>query len=78
MSQIPDGDNMSLLGPDDFDLDRKGRAKKHAKDLTPALRKTIDKWLEEPDDELVRKKLSDLVGPEEAQRLMLKRRKRRP
>jgi hypothetical protein len=34
---------MSLLGPDDFDLDRKGRKKKLAKDLSPAVAKEIEK-----------------------------------
>ncbi len=68
---------MSLLGPDDFDLDRKGRAKKHAQDMTPALRKLIDKWLNEPDEDLARRELTDLVGPEEARRLMLLRGKRK-
>ncbi|MHA1245899.1 MAG: hypothetical protein ACTSPE_00980 [Candidatus Thorarchaeota archaeon] len=69
---------MSLLGPDDFDLDRKGRAKKLAQDLSPALRKQIEKWLDEKDEELARRKLTDLVGPEEAQRLMdIRHRKRR-
>ncbi|MHA1654699.1 MAG: hypothetical protein ACTSYX_10285 [Candidatus Thorarchaeota archaeon] len=68
---------MSLLGPDDFDLDRKGRAKKLAQDLSPALRKQIEKWLDEKDEELARRRLTDLVGREEAQRLMDIRHKKR-
>ena len=34
---------MSLLGPDDFDLDRKGRKKKLAKDLSPAIVREIER-----------------------------------
>ncbi len=41
---------MSLLGPDDFWLGRKGRAKKLAKDLSPEIQKQIERWLDEMDD----------------------------
>jgi len=41
---------MSLLGPDDFGLGRKGRAKKLAKDLSPEVQKQIERWLDEMDD----------------------------
>ncbi len=68
---------MSLLGPDDFDLDKKGRAKKLAQDLSPALRKEVERWLAEPDEDRARRELTRLVGAEEAQRLMLLRGKRR-
>jgi hypothetical protein len=65
---------MSLLGPDDFDLDRKGRKKKLAKDLSPAVAKEIEKWLDREDDAEAFKKLAELVGPDEAKRLMARRR----
>ena len=64
---------MSLLGPDDFDLDRKGRKKKLAKDLSPAVRKEIEKWLDRQDDPEAFERLVDLVGYEEALRLVGKR-----
>ena len=66
---------MSLLGPDDFDLDRKGRKKKLAKDLSPAVAKEIEKWLDREDDPEAFKRVSELVGPEEAARLFARRRK---
>ena len=50
---------MSLLGPDDFDLDRKGRKKKLAKDLSPEVSKQIDRWLDKMDEEELLEKLSD-------------------
>lgn len=65
---------MSLLGPDDFDLDRKGRKKKLAKDLSPAVAKEIEKWLDREDDPESFRKLSDLVGPDEAARLIARHR----
>ncbi len=65
---------MSLLGPDDFDLDRKGRKKKLAKDLSPAVAKEIEKWLDKHDDPEAFKRVAELVGPEEAKRLFAKRR----
>lgn len=65
---------MSLLGPDDFDLDRKGRKKKLAKDLAPSVAKEIEKWLDREDDPEAFKKVSDLVGPKEAARLFSRRR----
>jgi thiamine biosynthesis lipoprotein ApbE len=39
-----------MLGPDDFWLGRKGRAKKLAKDLSPEVQKQIERWLDEMDD----------------------------
>ena len=65
---------MSLLGPDDFDLDNKGRKKKLAKDLSPAIEKEIEKWLDRGDDAEVFKRLTELVGPDEAARLIARRR----
>jgi len=65
---------MSLLGPDDFDLDRKGRKKKLAKDLSPALQKEIEKWLERRDDPEAFKRVTELVGADEASRLFGRRR----
>ena len=67
---------MSLLGPDDFDLDRKGRKKKLAKDLSPAIAKEIEKWLDREDDAEAFKRLTELVGPEEATRLIAQRRQK--
>ncbi len=67
---------MSLLGPDDFDLDGKGRKKKLAKDLSPAVRKEIEKWLDRQDDPHSFDRLVELVGYEEAQRLTRKHRRR--
>jgi hypothetical protein len=66
---------MSLLGPDDFDLDRKGRKKKLAKDLAPSVAKEIERWLDKEDDPEAFKRVSELVGPEEATRLFARRRK---
>ena len=68
---------MSLLGPDDFDLKRKDRKKKLAKDLSPETYKQIEKWLDNGDDSEVLENLSDLVGPEEARRLIAKKKQRR-
>jgi hypothetical protein len=73
--QYPIVSAMSLLGPDDFDLDRKGRKKKLAKDLSPSVAKEIEKWLEREDDPEAFKRVSELVGPEEAARLFGKRRR---
>jgi hypothetical protein len=67
---------MSLLGPDDFDLDRKGRKKKLAKDLSPAIAKEIEKWLDREDDTEAFKRISELVGPDEATRLIAQRRRK--
>jgi hypothetical protein len=66
---------MSLLGPDDFDLDRKGRKKKLAKDLSPAVAKEIEKWLDKQEDPEAFRRISELVGPEEASRLFARRRR---
>lgn len=68
---------MSLLGPDDFDLDKKGRKKKLAKDLSPSVAKEIEKWLEREDDPESFRRVSELVGPEEAAGLFAKRRRHR-
>jgi hypothetical protein len=65
---------MSLLGPDDFDLNEKGRKKKLAKDLSPAVEKEISKWLDKIDSPLAFEKIAELVGPEEASRLIGNRR----
>jgi hypothetical protein len=64
---------MSMLGPDDFELDEKGRKKKLAKDLSPQVSKEIEKWLDKLDTPLAFKKIEELVGPEEAARLVEKR-----
>ena len=66
---------MSLLGPDDFDLDRKGRKKKLAKDLSPAVAKEIEKWLERGDDPEAFRRVTELVGADEASRLFGRRRR---
>ncbi|MHA1925858.1 MAG: hypothetical protein ACXABV_07120 [Candidatus Thorarchaeota archaeon] len=66
---------MSLLGPDDFDLDRKGRKKKLAKDLAPSVAKEVERWLDKEDDPEAFKRVAELVGPEEATRLFARRRK---
>ncbi len=66
---------MSLLGPDDFDLDGKGRKKKLAKDLSPSAAKEIERWLDRIDDPEMFKKLTELVGPDEARRLIAQRKK---
>ena len=66
---------MSLLGPDDFDLDGKGRKKKLAKDLSPSVAREIEKWLDKEDDPEAFRRVSELVGPEEAARLFARRRK---
>ena len=66
---------MSLLGPDDFDLDDKGRRKKLAKDLAPSVAKEVERWLDREDDPEAFKRVSELVGPEEATRLFDIRRK---
>lgn len=66
---------MSLLGPDDFDLGRKGRKKKLAKDLSPSVAKEIERWLDREDDPEAFRRVSELVGPEEAARLFAKSRR---
>ena len=67
---------MSLLGPDDFDLKRKDRKKKLAKDLSPETYKQIEKWLDREDDPEALRNLSELVGPEEAKRLLAKKKRK--
>ncbi|MFW9917988.1 MAG: hypothetical protein ACFFED_00145 [Candidatus Thorarchaeota archaeon] len=66
---------MSLLGPDDFDLSKKERKKKLAKDLSPEVYKQIERWLDRDDAEAF-DHLTDLVGPEEARRLMSKKKRK--
>ncbi len=66
--------DMSLLGPDDFGLSKKERKKKLAKDLSPALQKTIEQWLDRTEDPVTFEHISDLVGPDEARRLIAQRR----
>jgi len=66
---------MSLLGPDDFDLSKKDRKKKLAKDLSPEAYKQIEKWLDREDEESIQN-ITDLVGPEEAKRLLSKKRRK--
>ncbi|MHA1962328.1 MAG: hypothetical protein ACW99U_19155 [Candidatus Thorarchaeota archaeon] len=68
---------MSLLGPDDFELDGKKRKKKLAKDLSPAHQKMIEKWLDDLDNPKLFERLADLVGPDEARRRIAQRRLRR-
>jgi hypothetical protein len=68
---------MSLLGPDDFGKGHKERKKKLAKDLSPSAQKFIEDWLEKEDDPEVFEKISDLVGPDEARRLIAQHRKRK-
>jgi hypothetical protein len=68
---------MSLLGPDDFGLKKKDRKKKLAKDLSPEMYKQIEKWLDREDDPESLQNLSDLVGPDEARRLIAKKKKGR-
>jgi len=66
--------DMSLLGPDDFGLSKKERKKKLAKDLSPALQKTIEQWLDRTEDPVTFDRISDIVGPDEARRLIAQRR----
>ncbi len=66
---------MSLLGPDDFDLDKRERKKKLAKDLSPSVAKEIEHWLDNEEDPEEFKRISELVGQDEAKRLRAKRRK---
>ena len=70
---------MSLLGPDDFGLGKKGRKKKLAKDLAPQIQKEIVKWLDEMDENDAFEQISELVGPEEARLIIEKQRlKKKP
>ena len=62
--------DMSLLGPDDFGLSKKERKKKLAKDLSPALQKTIEEWLDRTDNPIAFEHIAQLVGPDEARRLI--------
>lgn len=67
---------MSLLGPDDFKLSNKDRKKKLAKDLSPEVAKQIEKWLDRSDDPDTLSRLANLVGIEEAKKLLAERRQR--
>ncbi|MDF1537398.1 MAG: hypothetical protein P1Q69_00630 [Candidatus Thorarchaeota archaeon] len=64
---------MSMLGPDDFDLGKKERKKKLARDLSPEVYKQIEKWLDREDDPEALHRISELVGPDEARRLIGKK-----
>lgn len=66
-----------MLGPDDFDLDGKGRKKKLAKDLSPEMQKQIEKWLDKMEEGDVLDRLSKLYGPEEARLMLMKLKKKR-
>jgi hypothetical protein len=77
MSNLHEKIVLSLLGPDDFDLDRKGRKKKLAKDLPPEMQKQIERWLDKMDEDEVLDRLSELYGPEQARLLLLKLKKKR-
>jgi hypothetical protein len=61
---------MSLLGPDDFDLSEKERRKKLARDLSPGVRKQVEKLLEQEDDSDAVRKLTSLVGEKKAEKLL--------
>ena len=63
-----------MLGPDDFDLTRKERAKKLSKDLSPEVQKQIERWLDHLDDAEAFKRISERVGPEKARAIMAKKR----
>lgn len=65
---------MSLLGPDDFDLSRKERAKKLAKDLSPAIQKEIDRLLDAIDSPGNFERLVQLVGLRRAKIMVTDRR----
>jgi len=73
LSGVP---RMSLLGPDDFKLSNKDRKKKLAKDLSPEVAKQIEKWLDRSDDPDTLSRLANLVGIEEAKKLLAERRQR--
>ncbi len=66
---------MSLLGPDDFDLNNKERKRKLAKDLSPSIAREIEHWLEREDDPEAIKRISEFVGQDEAKRLLARRKK---
>ena len=66
---------MSMLGPDDFDLDKKERKKKLAKDLSPSVAKEIERWLEREDETEAFRRISELVGQDEARKLVMRRKK---
>ncbi len=65
---------MSLLGPDDFELSNKDRKKKLAKDLSPEVAKQIEKWLDRSEDPETLSRLADLVGIDNAKKLLAERR----
>ena len=69
---------LSLLGPDDFDLDSKARRKKLAKDLAPEMQKQIERWIDQEEDEQdILKKLSERYGIEKAKQILSQIKKRR-
>ncbi len=67
---------MSLLGPDDFGLGRRGRMRKLARDLSPELQREVDRLLDEFDEEEALSRLSKELGPAEAHRLLADARRR--
>ncbi|MBD3405442.1 MAG: hypothetical protein GF411_04805 [Candidatus Lokiarchaeota archaeon] len=68
---------MSLLGPDDFDLDKKERKKKLAKDLSPKMQKHIDKWIDEMDEQELVESVTELLGSRERAIAAIRKRKMR-
>ncbi len=69
--------DMSLLGPDDFGLSRKERAKRLAKDLSPAVQKEIDRLLDDIDAPGNFERLVELVGRRRAKYLTANRRQQK-
>ncbi|MGV9168536.1 MAG: hypothetical protein ACOC38_01185 [Promethearchaeia archaeon] len=61
---------MSLLGPDDFNKDRKERLKKLARDLSPAVRRELEKLLDKKDSPEAQRKIRKIVGAEKAKKLL--------
>ncbi len=59
-----------MLGPDDFDKDRKERLKKLARDLSPAVRRELEKLLDKKDSPEAQRKIRKLVGAEKAKKLL--------
>ncbi|MHA1768697.1 MAG: hypothetical protein ACTSV3_02475 [Candidatus Thorarchaeota archaeon] len=66
---------VSLLGPDDFGLSKKEKKKKLAKDLSPAVQKEIERWLDNLDEQRAIERITELVGPDQA-RMLIDKRKR--
>lgn len=65
---------MSLLGPDDFELSRKERMKKLAKDLSPAVQKEVERLLDMIDEPGAFERLVELVGMKRARLMVTERR----